>query len=351
MEAGLAGNPATAGKPTIGIIGASGIGKHHAKWYAMEGCRVVAFVGSSAQSLERTRDAMRKIMDFRGQGYTDVNHMLSQHPLAAVSVCSPHHLHREHTLACLRAGLHVLCEKPLVWDVEKPPSDMLADAASMIAAAERAGRMLAVNMQYVAAIKPYLELYAKHRGPLCNIERLHFRMESKGGASGPNQYDEIWIDLASHPLSLALRLLPDAFLVCESATCVIRRHEVKATFKMETPLGTRIPVIIELRNIYEGPMVRRFGVNGFAVDLAGANDERGVYRTHISLAGSSTAVPAEGPWTGDDRVQCEDLVHTSVRRFAEAVRGKGQPLVTSAEAYRNLELQLALLAVARREGP
>lgn len=322
-------------KPKVAIIGASGIGKHHGKWYAMEGCEVVAFVGTSPESVARTQEAMAQIFDFQGQGYTDISRMLAEHELDAASVCSPHQLHREHSLACLEAGAHVLCEKPLVWDVAKSPEDVLADAKSMISAAERVGRMLAANTQYVAAIKPYLALYEQHRGPLNRCERLDFRMESKGGASGPNQYDEIWIDLASHPLSLMLRLLPGAMFVADSADCVIRRDEVVAVFAMELPGGERCPVTIELRNVYDGPMVRRLGADGFTADLSGANDERGIYRTHVTV--------------GDERVVCEDLVHTSVRRFAEAVRGEGGPLATAAEAYANLEIQLALYGAARRE--
>jgi predicted dehydrogenase len=321
-------------KLRVAIIGATGIGKHHGKWYAMRGCEVVAFVGTSPETVARTRDSMAQIFGFQGAGCLDVREMLVEHKPDAVSVCSPHHLHREHTLACLEAGAHVLCEKPLVWDVAKSGAEMLADGESMISAAQQARRLLAVNTQYVAAIAPYLELYRKHQGQRDRIERLDFRMESKGGASGPNQYEEIWIDLASHPLSLMLRLLPRATFASDSATCVIGRDEVVAQFEMEQP-GGRCPVRIELRNVYEGAMVRRFGVNGFMAELSGANDEQGIYRTHVAAAG--------------ERVQCEDLVHTSVRRFVEAVRGEGEPLATGAEALRNLELHLALLQRARRD--
>jgi len=322
-------------KLRVAIIGATGIGKHHGKWYAMEGCEVRAFVGTSPETVARTRDAMAQIFGFEGQGHLDVRQMLAEHKPQAVSVCSPHHLHREHSLACLEAGAHVLCEKPLVWDVAKSGAEMLADGESMISAAQQARRLLAVNTQYVAAITPYLELYQKRQGRLNRIERLDFRMESKGGASGPNQYDEIWIDLASHPLSLMLRLLPRATFARDSATCVIGRDEAVAEFEMEQP-GSRCSVRIELRNVYEGAMARRFGANGFMAELTGGNDEQGIYRTHITAAG--------------ERVQCEDLVHTSVRRFVEAARGNGEPLATGAEALRHLEIQLALLQLARRDG-
>lgn len=324
-----------AGKLRVAVVGATGIGKHHGKWYAMEGCDVVAFMGSTPESVARTREAMRQLFDFQGQGYVELHAMLAEQRPDAVSVCTPHHLHREHTLACLHAGAHVLCEKPLVWDAAKSPAEMLADGGFMISAADQAGRILAVNTQYLAAIKPYLALYERHRGALRNIERLDFHMESKGGAGGPHEYEEIWVALGSHPLSLTLRLLPEASLIEASASCVMRRHEVTAQFEMERADGQRCPVAIELRNVFQGSMARRFAANGFWADLSGGNDERGVYRTFIAAAG--------------DCVQCEDLMHTSVRRFAQAAQSEGEPLATGAEALCNLQIQLALFRVARRE--
>jgi len=322
-------------KPRVAIIGATGIGKHHGKWYAMEGCEVAAFVGSSAESTARTRESMAQLLGFQGRAYTSVRDMLAAERPDAVSVCSPHHLHRNHTLACLDAGAHVLCEKPLVWDASCTTQGTLADGKSMVSAAARAARILAVNTQYVAAVAPCFSLYEARRGLLSRIEALDFRMESKGGIGGPNTYDDIWIDLASHPLSIMLRFLPHAVLVRDTARCIIRRDQVSARFDMQLPYGSRCPVRIDLRNVYEGAaMARTFGVNGFLVDLSGGNDDKGVYRTFITADG--------------ERVQCDDLVHTSVRRFAEAARGAGEPLSTGAEALRNLEIQLALHQLAER---
>jgi predicted dehydrogenase len=319
----------------VAIIGATGIGKHHGKWYAMEGCDVAAFVGSSDESVARTRAAMTQVFAFDGRGYTDVARMLAAERPDAVSVCSPHHLHREHAVGCLEAGAHVLCEKPLVWDAACAGDGLLADGQSMITAANRAGRVLAINTQYVAAVRPYLDLYERRRGLLRHIARLDFQMESKGGVGGPNEYDDIWVDLASHPLSVMLRLLPGAVLARDTACCVIRRDDVTAQFDMELSDGARCPVRIALRNVYEGAMARKLGANGLIAELSGANDDHGIYRTVISADG--------------ERVQCDDLVHTSVRCFVDAARGSGEPLVTAADGLRNLELQLALFERARRE--
>ena len=61
---------------------------------------------------------------------------LLQHELDAVVVSSPHSLHREHAVAALAAGAHVLVEKPMTVH--------LADAQAIQAAAELHGRVATV---------------------------------------------------------------------------------------------------------------------------------------------------------------------------------------------------------------
>src|SRR5947207_2838978 len=59
--------------------------------------------------------------------------------LDAVSVCLPNHLHAPMTIAALRAGKHVMCEKP--------PALSVAEARKMHKAATKAGRILLYSVQ------------------------------------------------------------------------------------------------------------------------------------------------------------------------------------------------------------
>ncbi len=76
---------------------------------------------------------------FEGCQFSDkLEDMLEAKP-DAVHVCTPHFLHKEHVIACLKAGSHVLTEKPIALS--------LADAREMIDTAKACGRQLGVIFQ------------------------------------------------------------------------------------------------------------------------------------------------------------------------------------------------------------
>jgi UDP-N-acetyl-2-amino-2-deoxyglucuronate dehydrogenase len=78
--------------------------------------------------------------DFECRGYTDIDEMLQKEKdIEVVSVCTPNGLHALHSISALRAGAHVLCEKPM--------ATKKADAERMINEALRANRMLFVVKQ------------------------------------------------------------------------------------------------------------------------------------------------------------------------------------------------------------
>ena len=72
--------------------------------------------------------------------YTDAEEMFDAEALDGVSVALPNHLHAPMTIAALRRGLHVLCEKPMAMTVK--------EAERMNAAARRARRNLMINFSF-----------------------------------------------------------------------------------------------------------------------------------------------------------------------------------------------------------
>lgn len=314
------------------VIGASGIGKHHAKWFNALGCEVVGFAGSSEQSVATTTGALRDLFGFSGKGYVGVEALLETERPDLVAICSPAPLHPEHFLAAVRAGCRVMCEKPLVYDPGTPDDELLRQADEMVAAAESAGVLAAVNTQYVAAAEPYWDLCSQAGAAVTpgKFQRFHMRMDSRGGKAGASGA-KIWIDLASHPLSLLMRLAGPGKIVPGSEDCL--QEDLRVSAKFSYMAGDRkVQAHIEVCNVPQGPLTRRFGVDDVAVDYEGRNDEQGIYSAYLKL--------------GDRELKATDFVQTSISRFVAAAQGTGEPLASVADGRANLHMQLRLLAAA-----
>jgi predicted dehydrogenase len=122
----------------------------------------------------------------------------------AVVICTPSHLHEEQAIAAMRAGKHVLVEKPLAFDA--------AAAERVCQVAEETGRclMVAMNNRYrpdIQALKPFArggelgELFLMKAGWLNRKIRMprptwRHRLETAGGGA--------LMDLGTQVLDLAL---------------------------------------------------------------------------------------------------------------------------------------------------
>jgi predicted dehydrogenase len=69
--------------------------------------------------------------------YTDIDDLLELEQLDAVVIATPNHLHEPHVLAALRAGVHVLCGRPLALSVR--------GVERILSAAEKAERYVQVD--------------------------------------------------------------------------------------------------------------------------------------------------------------------------------------------------------------
>lgn len=119
-------------KVGVAVIGTGLLGARHARVYAeIPNAELVAVADIQA---ERAKAVAEK---HGAAWYSDYGQMLKDPAIQAVSVATPDHLHREAVVACLRAGKHVLTEKPL--------STTLADAESMLSAARGTGLTFMVN--------------------------------------------------------------------------------------------------------------------------------------------------------------------------------------------------------------
>lgn len=74
---------------------------------------------------------------YQCKAYDSVEALLADPAIDAVSVCTANLVHAEITVAALKAGKHVLCEKPMATTLE--------DCEAMVAAADAAGKVLMIG--------------------------------------------------------------------------------------------------------------------------------------------------------------------------------------------------------------
>lgn len=139
----------------FGIVGAGGMGTSHAREIlGRRDATVDALCDSSEAALERAAgrlyapnaaggeaggNAATGGSEGQARRFTSLAAMLSETDLDAVVIATPHTQHTEQIGACLEAGKHVLCEKPMATTA--------ADARAAMDLAQRNGLTLAIAYQ------------------------------------------------------------------------------------------------------------------------------------------------------------------------------------------------------------
>ncbi len=120
-------------KVRVGLIGCGNIGAggHAPAYLSVSGVELVA----ACDILPGRAEAVARLTG--ATAYQDYREVLARPDVDAVDLCLPTDQHASVAIEALRAGKHVLCEKPI--------ARTLAEADAMIAAAREAGRVLMVG--------------------------------------------------------------------------------------------------------------------------------------------------------------------------------------------------------------
>lgn len=125
-------------KIRVGIIGCGGIanGKHMPSLKKVNKAEMVAFCDIIP---ERAEKAKKDYGTPDAKVYTDYKKLLEDKSIDVVHVCTPNRSHSFITVDALEAGKDVMCEKPMAINS--------IEAAKMIDAANRTGRLLTIGYQ------------------------------------------------------------------------------------------------------------------------------------------------------------------------------------------------------------
>ncbi|HXY91845.1 MAG TPA: Gfo/Idh/MocA family oxidoreductase [Acidimicrobiia bacterium] len=117
----------------IGIVGTGNIAQLNVRGYLQHPkCDVVAVCDPRLPVAEAAARAWNV-----PKVYEHLDDLLADDEVDAVEILTPTYLHKEHTLAAVRAGKHVSCQKPI--------ANSVADGREMVAAASDAGVVFRVS--------------------------------------------------------------------------------------------------------------------------------------------------------------------------------------------------------------
>src|SRR5438874_11462860 len=119
----------------VGVIGAGWPGGAHARGYLAAGGFKLLAVADLIP--ERRKKFMAEFGVTRE--YADAADLIRDKEIDAVSVCLPNSMHAPVSLAALRAGKHVMCEKP--------PALTVREAKRIAQAAEKAKKIVMYSVQ------------------------------------------------------------------------------------------------------------------------------------------------------------------------------------------------------------
>lgn len=117
----------------VGIIGCGKIAqiRHIPEYMDNKDAKIVAFYDSKKNRAEELA------VKYSAKSYSSYQEILEDPEIDAVSICTANHVHAEMTIAALKAGKHVLCEKPMATSRE--------DCVQMVETARKTAKILLVG--------------------------------------------------------------------------------------------------------------------------------------------------------------------------------------------------------------
>ena len=150
-----------------GIIGFGYMGHFHLrKSREIDGIQVVA-----AYDIQE-----EKLNDARAEGlraYDQLDAFLNDPQLSLVFICTPNNVHAELSIACLNAGKHVMCEKPVTMNS--------AELEQVIAAAEKNQRIFTVHQNRRWDVDYRMVRQVVDSGVIGNVTSIQSRVYGQRG--------------------------------------------------------------------------------------------------------------------------------------------------------------------------
>lgn len=315
----------------LGVIGSGGMGltwSEAARLLPDDRVRLVAVTGG--------RGAGELAARFGVRAEPTVASLLASADIDGVIIASPQPTHHGYVLEAAAAGRHILCEKPMALT--------LAEADSMVAAAERAGVTLGVVSQHRFRPTPMAARRLIAEGAIGDV-----RMAQVRGVMAPWDMPRAnlpWADLGAHLCDILRWLVGD-----EVALVGAQVHD----FGAGDPPGQTVFAIVRFRggqlaHIWFSYEISEPGLGSIMQFLVtgskGMIELDSYVHCRIGDASGWTTVATQAapdPYDPLDPIRMEQYVN-QLADFVDAVRDRRAPLVSGREG----RAVMAMLEAARR---
>ena len=317
------------------VVGAGSIGERHVRCFAS--------TGRARVSICEVNPELRSVVAERysiAEAFADLDAALAARPEVVV-ICTPAHLHVPMALAAVRAGAHVLIEKPLSTSFESVADLMSEAGARRVVAgvayiyrahpalvamrdAIRSGRF-GNPVQVVATCGQHFPFYRPA------YRTIYYKDRSTGGGAVQDALTHV-IDAAEWLVGPVTRLAADIDhqvlegVTVEDTAHVLTRHgNVMGSFSL---------------NQHQAPNETTLTVNC----------KRGTARFEYHECRWRWTTEPGAPWTDEAAgpLERDALFIRQADAFLDAAEGKATPLCSLAEARQTLAVNLAILRAAER---
>jgi predicted dehydrogenase len=314
------------GRLRVAVVGAGGWGEQHARIFSRRpDTELVAIVGRTP---ERTAERAAR---YGTRPYVDLDAMLAAEQPDLVTVCLPNEGHFEPTLQLVRAGVPLLVEKPLVFD--------LAEADALLAAAAERDLFFAINFNHRFA-EPVLR--AKAAIDAGELGELVFATWRFGGEAnhGTSRHANL-IETQCHGFDMLEHLVGPIASVVAQATDKTYGDWSTLAIALEFENGAVGTMLGSYDSSYAYPDSQRVEVNGTAGRLVIHDTVR---ELTISRAGDEVESRWRAGYFDDEARNFAGTFDRHVDAVLTALRAGAEPPVHARAGRRALALAHAVIA-------
>ena len=330
--------------PQLAIVGAGLIGRKHAE--------IVGRAGQLAALVDPNPRVKSFSEDVGARWFADLEECLA-HGIDGAIIATPNHLHHEHGLACIQAGVPVLVEKPI--------TDRLESAERLVTAAETAGVPLLVGHHrrhnpLIAAAKEVIDSGRLGHVTVVNAQFWLYKPD--------DYFDETWRRQAGAG-PIFINLIHDIDLLRHLCGEVLGVEARQSSDRRGFDVEDSAAMLLEFKSGALGTVtVSDTTVSPWSWEFASGENpaypKTKVPSYHIGGTEGSLSIPDLQLWSQPqgknwwNPIQNETLKYTAgdplvrqLRNFGDVISGKAAPLVTGRDGLQTLAVAEAIKLSAR----